>query len=60
MIIAVDAAGGEHAPREIIKGAIQAVQEHRVGITVVGNKTMLHVLAGKRLRDLNITITEAS
>jgi len=60
MIIAVDAAGGEYAPREIVKGAIKAAQEYRVGIALVGNKTMLHMLAGKHLRKLNITITEAS
>lgn len=60
MIIAIDAAGGEYAPREIVKGAIKAAQEYRVGITLVGNKTILRMLAAKHLRDLNITITEAS
>lgn len=60
MIIAVDAAGGEYAPREIVKGAIKAAQEYRVGIALVGNKSALRMLVGKHLRDLNITITEAS
>jgi glycerol-3-phosphate acyltransferase PlsX len=60
MIIAVDAAGGEYAPREIVKGAIKAAQEYRVDVTLVGNKAMLHVLAGRHLKRLNITITEAS
>lgn len=60
MIIAVDAAGGEYAPREIVKGAIKAAQEYRVGIALVGNKTMLHLLVDKHLRKLNITVTEAS
>lgn len=60
MIIAVDAAGGEYAPREIVKGAIKAAQEYRVGIALVGNKTMIRMLVGKHLKDINITITEAS
>jgi len=36
MIIAVDAAGGEYAPHEIVKGAIKAAQEYKVDIALVG------------------------
>jgi len=60
MIIAIDAAGGEYAPHEIVRGAIKAAQEYKVDVALIGNKAMLHVLAGKHLRKLNITITEAS
>jgi glycerol-3-phosphate acyltransferase PlsX len=59
MIIAIDAAGGEHAPREIVKGAIKAAQEYDVDIALVGNKAILHVLAGRYLKKLNISIIEA-
>jgi len=59
MMIAVDAAGGENAPREIVKGAIKAAQEYEVDIALVGNKSILHVLAGRQIRKLNLKIIEA-
>jgi glycerol-3-phosphate acyltransferase PlsX len=60
MIIAVDAAGGEYAPHEIVKGAIKAVQEYDVNITLVGNKAILHVLAGRHIHKSNLSIIEAN
>ncbi len=60
MLIAVDAAGGEYAPHEIVKGAIKAAQEYGVDIALVGNKAMLHVLASRYLKKLDITIIDAS
>ena len=59
MIIAVDAAGGEYAPREIVKGAIKAAQEYDVNIALVGSKAILHVLAGHYINKLNLSIIEA-
>jgi len=60
MIIAVDAAGGEYAPHEVVKGAIKAAQEYKVGIALVGKKKILHVLAGRHLEKSGLTIIEAS
>ncbi len=60
MIIAIDAAGGEYAPHEIVKGAIKAAQEHKVGIALVGKKDILYVLAGRYLGKLGINIIDAS
>lgn len=60
MIIAVDAAGGDYAPHEIVKGAMKAAQEYGVDVALVGKKTVLHVLAGRRLRKQGLTIVEAS
>jgi glycerol-3-phosphate acyltransferase PlsX len=60
MIIAVDAAGGEYAPHEIVKGAIKAVQEYKVDIVLVGRKSILRVLAGRHLNKHGITIVDAS
>jgi glycerol-3-phosphate acyltransferase PlsX len=37
MIIAVDAMGGDHAPEEIVKGALAGAREHGTGITLVGS-----------------------
>ena len=59
MKIAVDASGGEYAPREIVKGAIRAAQEYKVEIALVGRKEILYVLAGRYLGKLGITIVDA-
>jgi glycerol-3-phosphate acyltransferase PlsX len=60
MIIAVDAAGGDYAPHEVVKGAIKAAQEYEVEIALVCRRNVLHVLAGRSLRKSGITIVEAS
>ena len=60
MRIAVDASGGEYAPHEIVKGAIKAAHEYNVEIALVGKKALLHVLAGKYLKKLKLSIIGAS
>jgi len=60
MIVAVDAAGGEYAPHEIVKGAVKAVQECEVDVALVGKKSILHVLAGRYLKKPGLTIIDAS
>ena len=47
MIIAVDAAGGDYAPHEVVKGAIQAAHEFGIEIVLVGRKNVLRKLAEK-------------
>ncbi|MDD5189954.1 MAG: phosphate acyltransferase PlsX [Dehalococcoidales bacterium] len=59
MIIAVDASGGEHAPHEIVKGALKAAHEYKVGIALIGKKEILHVLASRHAKNLNISIIDA-
>lgn len=44
MKIAVDAMGGDHAPSEIVKGAIEAAQENRIQIVLVGDTTIIQPL----------------
>jgi glycerol-3-phosphate acyltransferase PlsX len=60
MIIAVDAAGGDYAPHEIVKGAVKASQELGVEIALVGRRAILHVLAGQNLKGSGISIIDAS
>ncbi|MBI4303731.1 MAG: phosphate acyltransferase PlsX [Chloroflexi bacterium] len=60
MVIAVDAAGGDYAPHEIVKGAIKAAQEYKIEIALVGRKDILYVLAGRHLAKLGMTIVDAS
>lgn len=59
-IIAVDAAGGDYAPHEIVKGAIKAGEEYEVGIVLVGKKSIIHVLAARQLREDWLTIVDAT
>ncbi len=59
MKIAVDAAGGDYAPHEVVKGAIKAVQEYGVEIVLVGRKNVLRKLADKSLSKTGITIVDA-
>jgi phosphate acyltransferase len=60
MIIALDAAGGDYAPHEVVKGAIKAAQEFdNVEIALVGKQEILHVLAGRYLNKLQISIVDA-
>lgn len=45
-VIAVDAMGGDHAPGEVVTGAVRAVREHGVRVVLVGRRpeitAMLH------------------
>ena len=58
-IIAVDAAGGDYAPHEVVRGAIKAAQEYHVKIALVGRKDIITVLGGRHLNELGISIIEA-
>ncbi len=60
MIIAVDAAGGEYAPHEIVKGAIKAAHDYGVAIALIGRKDLLHVQAGRHRKNLDISLVDAS
>jgi glycerol-3-phosphate acyltransferase PlsX len=59
MIIAVDAAGGDYAPHEVVKGAIQAAHELGIEIILVGRKNVLRKLAEKSLLNAPVTIEDA-
>ncbi len=60
MRIAVDAAGGDYAPQEIVKGAIKAASEYKVDIALVGRRAVLHVLLGRHLQKSGLSIVEAN
>jgi phosphate acyltransferase len=59
MIIAVDASGGEYAPHEIVKGALKAAQDFKIGIALVGKKEILHVQASRHMKNLDVSIIDA-
>ncbi len=56
--IAVDAMGGDYAPLEIVKGAVQAAKEYNIAIQLVGNETQIkEELAKYDTSGLDIAIT---
>lgn len=44
MKIIVDAMGGDYAPAEIVKGAIEATEKNKTEVVLVGNKTAIESL----------------
>lgn len=59
MKIALDAMGGDHAPKEIVQGAIDAATEMQIEIILVGDSKLLEMeLKGNTVGGL-ITITHA-
>ena len=59
-LIAVDAMGGDHAPREIVAGAVRAVREHGLRLALVGRSSELAplVAAEQAARELPIVHAE--
>ena len=58
--IAVDAMGGDHAPAEIVKGAVEAARELPMDIILSGRKGDIERELGRSdTSDLNISIVEA-
>ncbi len=43
MRIAIDAMGGDHAPKEIVKGALAAIKQYEdIEITLIGNESLIN------------------
>ncbi len=61
MKIAVDGMGGDHAPAEIVRGAVDAAREYGVGIALVGPvETMEQELARHDRSGLDIELVHTS
>ncbi|UCH51745.1 MAG: phosphate acyltransferase PlsX [Chloroflexota bacterium] len=60
MIIAVDAAGGDYAPKEVVKGAAAAVEEYGVDVALVGRRAPLEMLTRRYEVEQGFTIVEAT
>jgi glycerol-3-phosphate acyltransferase PlsX len=59
--IAIDAMGGDHAPDEIVKGALQAARAGLARLILVGDQTRLDpLLQGVDLASLGISVVHAS
>lgn len=61
MKIAVDAMGGDYAPKEIVKGAVLAAKELQVGIVLVGDSDRINAeLTKHHVNGLPISVVHAS
>jgi phosphate acyltransferase len=57
MKIAIDVMGGDYAPGEIVKGAVNGAREHGVGLLLVGPQDIIRKeLAGNGLGGLDVEI----
>lgn len=60
MRIALDVMGGDHAPQEIVKGAVAAAREYRCEIALVGKSSLIQEeLMQSGGRDSNLIIVDA-
>ncbi|MDL1970116.1 MAG: phosphate acyltransferase PlsX [Candidatus Desulfofervidaceae bacterium] len=60
IVIAVDAMGGDYAPQEIIKGAVEAVQEADIELILVGQEERIKPLLNKEKSNLPLQVYNAS
>jgi glycerol-3-phosphate acyltransferase PlsX len=58
--IALDAMGGDHAPHEVVKGAVAALREQQVELVLVGQGDIMRRELEKHGRDSKISLVEAS
>lgn len=58
MRIALDAMGGEHAPREVVRGAVAAAREQEVEVVLVGKRSA--ITAELEKHHLDLAIVDAS
>jgi phosphate acyltransferase len=59
--VAVDAMGGDHAPDEVVQGALDYAVEHpAVDVILVGDTERIETLAGAALPAANVSIVHAS
>lgn len=59
MLIAVDAAGGDYAPHEIIKGAKEAVDELGIEVALIGRQSSLDMLQRKLWKKTELRVFNA-
>jgi glycerol-3-phosphate acyltransferase PlsX len=60
IVIAVDAAGGDYAPHEVVKGAAAAAEEYGAHVALVGRKALLEKLLRRYSVKSTLSIVEAT
>lgn len=59
MRVIVDAMGGDNAPLEIVKGAVQAANDNNIDIILVGKKDEINEILSKETVTGNVTVVHA-
>lgn len=54
VIVSLDAMGGDHAPREIIRGAVEALENYPVKILLVGPSELVRTELDRAFRDAGL------
>ena len=57
--IALDAMGGDHAPGEIVRGALLAAAEYPVAILLVGQEEVIRRELGSKTVPSNVSVVDA-
>ena len=60
IVIAVDAAGGDYAPQEVVKGAAAAAEEYGVHVALVGRSALLEKLLRRYKVEPSLALVEAT
>ncbi len=61
MKIAIDAMGGDHAPKAIIEGTLQAIEEYGIEVFLIGKKDEINkYVEDKFIKSGHLTIIDAS
>jgi glycerol-3-phosphate acyltransferase PlsX len=60
IVVAVDAAGGDYAPQEVVKGAAAAAADYGVNVALVGRKSLLEKLLRRYPVEPSLTMVEAT
>ncbi len=60
MKIIVDAMGGDHAPFEIVKGAVEAVEDNQTEVILVGDKNVIQPLLPSSSSNSRLSIVNAT
>ncbi|HNM51956.1 MAG TPA: hypothetical protein PKN86_19715, partial [Candidatus Obscuribacter sp.] len=59
--VAIDAMGGDYAPREVVHGAVLAAREYGVSVQLVGRPQDIETeLKRHEIQGLNVSIVAAS
>ncbi|MBN1689554.1 MAG: phosphate acyltransferase, partial [Dehalococcoidia bacterium] len=59
MIIAVDASGGDYAPHEIVKGAVEASAEYNLEVVLLGSSEVIESLLKQEPQTAMVSVVHA-
>ncbi|EQD80708.1 Fatty acid synthesis plsX protein, partial [mine drainage metagenome] len=58
MRIAIDAMGGDHAPEEIVAGALEASSRWQIPIMLIGRREAIEPIVERRGKDADVVVVD--